>query len=453
MLNKQKRNIDVFIIFMGLIVLIFAYFQITPRYGVNFLDSPTSSEGIYGADFNGIYTFDNYTIGSDPWVAANGYGTSAEIIHSYSGHSYVYELDSAYRRADVTNDMSSDWKVESYVNLDHLAYTGTGGGVYAIILRAFNTQWIFWGYSQIDGTWIRNFSGSSNQNIQSAENWSSNSWMYWRVEFTSATDTFRFYINNTLLDTIMYSGLNVLSSIDFTSGSWGDAGLIRIDSLCYSWHQDYYTNMLFDLQDSDDDGMPNVWELVNGLDPDDNSDALEDLDSDGLLNLYEYTHSTDPNDPDSDNDGLNDGPEVNTYLTNPNDPDSDNDGLNDGPEVNTYLTNPNDEDSDNDLLNDGAEVNTYLTNPNDADSDDDGLNDGVEINTYSTDPNNADSDGDTFSDKVEIDAGTDPNDPSTNPGTILATKFSTFLILMLFAVAVSITGVRISKGQHKRRFI
>jgi hypothetical protein len=61
-----------------------------------------------------------------------------------------------------------------------------------------------------------------------------------------------------------------------------------------------------------------------------------------------------------------------TYLSNPNDPDTDDDGLSDGAEVNTHSTDPNDADSDNDGLDDGPEVNTHNTNPNDADSDDDG---------------------------------------------------------------------------------
>ena len=88
---------------------------------------------------------------------------------------------------------------------------------------------------------------------------------------------------------------------------------------------------------------------------------------------------TDPNDADSDDDGLPDGYEVNTSSTNPNDSDSDDDGLADGYEVNTSTTNPNDADSDDDGINDGYEVNALSTDPNDSDSDDDGLLDLVEL--------------------------------------------------------------------------
>lgn len=44
-------------------------------------------------------------------------------------------------------------------------------------------------------------------------------------------------------------------------------------------------------------------------------------------------YGTDPNDSDTDNDGLNDGDEVNTYGTDPNDSDTDNDGFSDSLEV------------------------------------------------------------------------------------------------------------------------
>lgn len=62
--------------------------------------------------------------------------------------------------------------------------------------------------------------------------------------------------------------------------------------------------------DSDDDGMPDWWEILHGLDPFDPSDAHEDLDGDGLTNLEEYLLGTDPNNSDTDGDGVPDGEEV-----------------------------------------------------------------------------------------------------------------------------------------------
>lgn len=50
--------------------------------------------------------------------------------------------------------------------------------------------------------------------------------------------------------------------------------------------------------DSDGDGMPDAWELLYGLDPNDPSDAAGNLDDDGFTNLEEYQNGTDPTVPD-----------------------------------------------------------------------------------------------------------------------------------------------------------
>ncbi|MCM3905947.1 MAG: choice-of-anchor D domain-containing protein, partial [Pyrinomonadaceae bacterium] len=48
------------------------------------------------------------------------------------------------------------------------------------------------------------------------------------------------------------------------------------------------------LADTDGDGMPDVWENLYGLNPNDPSDAKLDTDGDGILNLAEYQAGTDP---------------------------------------------------------------------------------------------------------------------------------------------------------------
>ncbi len=84
--------------------------------------------------------------------------------------------------------------------------------------------------------------------------------------------------------------------------------------------------------DADCDGMPDIWEVGNDLDPNDSGDVGQDPDSDGSDNQDEYNNGTDPNDNDTDDDGLGDGWEGENG-TDPNDPDTDNDGINDGDEV------------------------------------------------------------------------------------------------------------------------
>ena len=92
--------------------------------------------------------------------------------------------------------------------------------------------------------------------------------------------------------------------------------------------------------DSDGDGMPDYWEELYGL----NlllDDSLFDPDSDGLNNLNEFTHKSNPGLADTDEDGLNDGAEVNTHGTDPSNPDPDGDGFTDAEEL-ADGTDPND---------------------------------------------------------------------------------------------------------------
>ncbi|PHS18569.1 MAG: hypothetical protein COA86_07715 [Kangiella sp.] len=70
--------------------------------------------------------------------------------------------------------------------------------------------------------------------------------------------------------------------------------------------------------DSDNDGIPDWWEIRYGYDRLDSADASTDDDADGSDNLEEYLESTDPTDQDSDNDGILDGPD--TDPLNDNDP-------------------------------------------------------------------------------------------------------------------------------------
>lgn len=152
----------------------------------------------------------------------------------------------------------------------------------------------------------------------------------------------------------------------------------------------------------------------------------QDSDNDGLTDEREEEIGTNPNDPDSDDDGLLDGTEVNGQNpTNPLDADSDNDGLSDGQEDSSHNgaldageSNPNDPDTDDDGLSDFTEVTGQNpTNPVDADSDDDGLTDGQEDqngngarDAVETDPNNPDTDGDGILDGTEV-RGSNPTNP------------------------------------------
>ena len=108
--------------------------------------------------------------------------------------------------------------------------------------------------------------------------------------------------------------------------------------------------------DEDGDGLDDFWEETHFGDIT-SEDGAGDPDSDGLTNSEEFSNDTLPAMADTDGDGLQDGPEVNTHSTDPLVADSDSDGLTDGEEVNAEnCLDPNNRDSDGDGLNDGYEM-------------------------------------------------------------------------------------------------
>jgi len=130
--------------------------------------------------------------------------------------------------------------------------------------------------------------------------------------------------------------------------------------------------------DSDQDGLPDIWEIKYGLSTEDdgsidiNNGPEGDPDDDGLDNSQELLAETDPTLADTDSDGLLDGVEdgggvfisLEETGTNPIIADTDGDGLLDGVE-NPLLpfvdasqtgTDPHNEDTDRDGTSDGIEV-------------------------------------------------------------------------------------------------
>jgi hypothetical protein len=198
------------------------------------------------------------------------------------------------------------------------------------------------------------------------------------------------------------------SDIDFDSDDLSDVWeLLWFGNLSQNPEGDFDSDGLSNIQeysnatnpksvDTDFDGMPDLWEIENLLDPN-LDDSTGNADLDGLLNLAEYENGTDPNSGDTDSDGMEDGWEVEYDLDPKN----------------------NDANQDNDVdgLSNLAEF-INNTNPNLNDTDSDGMPDGWEVENLldpTIDDANEDPDKDDFNNLQEFQEGTDPQDAGDHP--------------------------------------
>lgn len=170
--------------------------------------------------------------------------------------------------------------------------------------------------------------------------------------------------------------------------------------------------------DTDDDTMPDGWEVDHGYNPKNSDDATEDYDEDGINNRDEFAAGTDPADADTDDDGLNDKDEG-TYHTDPLDEDTDDDTLPDGWEV-QYGLNPL--GIDNDILEEGerwTHVREYT--PTEEDADNGYLAYRTDVTGYEDDDHN----------------GCDPDDPEITHAhtTIAYTEPSSSFYISIFSYA------------------
>jgi len=166
-----------------------------------------------------------------------------------------------------------------------------------------------------------------------------------------------------------------------------------IDTLVFEGRWNHYDDIVIDaapMADTDNDTLPDNWELTYFPGDLTKLNATGDFDADGLNEPGEYARKTNPKLADTDADGLTDRVETAT----------------------------------------GAFVSTADTgtDPLRPDTDNDGRKDGDEVNgAIQTDPFNADSDGDTFRDGEEVAGGHNPNDPVDNvEATAIADSFNQF---------------------------
>jgi hypothetical protein len=162
--------------------------------------------------------------------------------------------------------------------------------------------------------------------------------------------------------------------------------------------------------DTDDDGLYDGYELDIGISP-----VIQDSDGDKILDGIEIKFGTMPNNTDTDGDQMDDYWEYTHMLdgadySDAND-DPDSDGLTNLEEYqfDTRL-NPRNADTDNDTMSDGWEVENGLDPINDdrnLDNDNDDLSNLEEFD-LETDPTDADTDGDGMPDGWEVEYGLNP---------------------------------------------
>ncbi|MFX0016040.1 MAG: hypothetical protein ACFFB2_13330 [Promethearchaeota archaeon] len=222
------------------------------------------------------------------------------------------------------------------------------------------------------------------------------------------------------------------------------------------------------IADSDEDGMPDSWELDRypALDPADYWDKFHDEDEDHLMNCLEYFLEIDPLDVDSDNDSMPDGWEyLGGFDPKVNDTDRDNDE-DDIPGLYEYQMglNPWINDAEGDLDNDTlTNLDEYYFGSwaNQSDSDLDEMDDWWEFkytdSTYSFNPRNGsdtldDPDGDWISNLVECRAGSNPRDFWDVPLLAPSVLFFIRLLILLIVVVLGVVTFFIYRKNQRNNF-
>ena len=131
-----------------------------------------------------------------------------------------------------------------------------------------------------------------------------------------------------------------------------------------------------------------------------------DADGDGLFNDQEIKLGTDPQKKDSDNDGLEDGFEVNSCGTDPLSEDTDKDGISDYDEILINETDP--------LVPNQESTSDTDENPTDVSPNDNSSSDVTPNDTDNTQDATLDTDDDGIPDAKEIEIGTNINNPNTD---------------------------------------
>ncbi|TAK95582.1 MAG: DUF1800 family protein, partial [Verrucomicrobia bacterium] len=317
----------------------------------------------------------------------------------------------------VKNSSGSDWRTFGialryyYGGLTYLFHSEPGGG----FSYPAQPTWSIWesdyGNPPADLKSKLGFSGYGPADISSRLKFrlfaqrgaTSNSWV---VTFSITNQT-----SNTLVISKSYTNcIAADASLDNGSATWMDYNNV-LGQPSMNVHQGIRlfitTNALENLpvfasaKDSDNDGMPDVWEDLYSFNKNSAADATQDADGDGLNNRDEFLAGTNPRVADTDGDGIPDGLER------------------------ANLANP--------LLASSKPEFAGVTWPSGQDLDGDGLPDAWEVRYRAFGlVSDGDADGDGASNALEAKWGTDPFDPNSKPAISLTKQTNDVLVLWPF---------------------
>lgn len=221
----------------------------------------------------------------------------------------------------VKNPATTDWRTFGMAlrhyngSLTHLFHSQYTGG-FSASSQPTNTIWDSdYGNPPADLKSALGFSGYGPADISARLQFrlfaqrgaNSNSWT---VTFSITNQT-----SNTRVLLKTYANCTARNPLDNGTAAWTDYDGVtnRVSVVVHQGVRLFITtNALENLpafanaKDSDNDGMPDVWEDANLFNKLSAADATLDADADGLNNRNEFLASTNPRDTDSDDDGIND---------------------------------------------------------------------------------------------------------------------------------------------------